>query len=176
MRGAGIADELLTSSIQYIINVAMTLPAILYLDRFGRRPTLLIGSFLMALWLFISGALQATYGTRNSAPNAKADNLSWIIPREHKAVSKSIVACSYLFVATFATTWGPTSWTYPAEVSKAESNLNVKLVLILLADLSSKGSCQSSFTGYSLQLDLELHSRFCSATSPMEHQLEDVHG
>jgi hypothetical protein len=26
------------------------------------------------------------------------------------------VACSYLFVATFATTWGPTSWTYPAEI------------------------------------------------------------
>ena len=31
-------------------------------------------------------------------------------------VSSAIVACSYLFVATFATTWGPVSWTYPAEI------------------------------------------------------------
>lgn len=60
MRGAGIADELLTASIQYIINVAMTLPAILYLDKFGRRPALLVGSFLMATWVSQSYKLSGT--------------------------------------------------------------------------------------------------------------------
>ncbi|CBY00000.1 similar to glucose transporter [Plenodomus lingam JN3] len=118
MRGAGIADELLTASIQYIINVAMTLPAILYLDRFGRRPALLVGSFLMAVWLFTTGALQASYGNPNPDPTDK--DISWVVPREHSAVSKGIVACSYLFVATFATTWGPTSWTYPSEIFPAK--------------------------------------------------------
>lgn len=34
----------------------------------------------------------------------------------NKPVSSAIVACSYLFVATFATTWGPVSWTYPSEI------------------------------------------------------------
>lgn len=58
MKGADIGDELLTSAIQYIINVVMTLPAIIYLDRIGRRPALIFGSFLMMVWLFISG----TYG------------------------------------------------------------------------------------------------------------------
>jgi len=115
MRGAGIADELLTASIQYIINVAMTLPAILYLDKFGRRPALLCGSFMMAVWLYTTGALQASYGIPN--PDTTDKDISWVVPREHSAVSKGIVACSYLFVATFATTWGPTSWTYPSEVS-----------------------------------------------------------
>lgn len=118
MRGAGIADELLTASIQYIINVAMTLPAILYLDRFGRRPALLIGSFLMATWLFTTGALQASYGNPN--PDLTDKDISWVVPKEHSAVSKGIVACSYLFVATFATTWGPTSWTYPSEIFPAK--------------------------------------------------------
>lgn len=118
MRGAGIADELLTASIQYIINVAMTLPAILYLDRFGRRPALLIGSFLMATWLFTTGALQASYGNPN--PDKSDKDISWVVPKEHSAVSKGIVACSYLFVATFATTWGPTSWTYPSEIFPAK--------------------------------------------------------
>jgi sugar porter (SP) family MFS transporter len=118
MRGAGIADELLTASIQYIINVAMTLPAILYLDRFGRRPALLVGSFMMMVWLFTTGALQATYGIRN--PNTSDKDISWVVPKQHAAVSKAIVACSYLFVATFATTWGPTSWTYPSEIFPAK--------------------------------------------------------
>jgi len=111
MKGADIGNELLTSSIQYIINVALTLPAILYLDRFGRRPSLLIGSFLMMSLLFISGALQASYGE----PNHDSAELSWIL-RGHPDVSKGVVACSYLFVASFATTWGPTSWTYPSEI------------------------------------------------------------
>jgi len=118
MRGAGIADELLTASIQYIINVAMTLPAILYLDKFGRRPALLCGSFMMAVWLYTTGALQASYGIPN--PDTTDKDISWVVPREHSAVSKGIVACSYLFVATFATTWGPTSWTYPSEIFPAK--------------------------------------------------------
>jgi len=118
MRGAGIADELLTASVQYIINVAMTLPAILYLDKFGRRPALLTGSFLMAVWLFTVGALQASYGNPN--PDKADKDISWVVPRQHSAVSKGIVACSYLFVATFATTWGPTSWTYPSEIFPAK--------------------------------------------------------
>ncbi|KAF2262445.1 general substrate transporter [Lojkania enalia] len=117
MKGAGIADELLTSSIQYIINVTLTLPAILWLDRFGRRPALLLGSFGMMTFLFISGALQAAYGQLNTDPEMK--EISWVL-KDHPSVSKGVVACSYLFVATFATTWGPTSWTYPSEIFPAK--------------------------------------------------------
>jgi sugar porter (SP) family MFS transporter len=117
MQGAGIGDELLTSSIQYIINVALTLPAILWLDRFGRRPSMLLGSFGMMTLLFISGALQASYGRPN--PDKTDKSISWVV-QDHPSVSKGIVACSYLFVATFATTWGPTSWTYPSEIFPAK--------------------------------------------------------
>lgn len=112
MQAAGIGDALLTASIQYIINVALTLPAILYLDRFGRRPSMLIGSFGMMSLLFISGALQAAYGEPNDDPTDH--NVSWVL-KNHPSVSKGVVSMSYLFVATFATTWGPTSWTYPSE-------------------------------------------------------------
>lgn len=55
MKGAQIASPLATASIQYIINVAMTLPAIMYLDKIGRRPALIIGAFLMMTFLFIEG-------------------------------------------------------------------------------------------------------------------------
>jgi hypothetical protein len=55
MESAQIASPLLTASIQYIINVVLTLPAIFFLDKWGRRPSLIVGSFLMMTWLFISG-------------------------------------------------------------------------------------------------------------------------
>lgn len=117
MEGANIASPLLTASVQYILNVALTLPAIIYLDRFGRRPSMLIGSFFMMTFLFIVGALQASYGIPNVPPykNSTNSDITWII-YNNKAVSKAIVSMTYLFVCTFATTWGPTSWTYPSEI------------------------------------------------------------
>lgn len=117
MQGAQIASPLTTASIQYVINVVMTLPAIVYLDKIGRRPALIFGSFGMMTWLFISGALQAVYGRPNDESTQTSNNsdITWIV-LNNKPASSAIVACSYLFVATFATTWGPTSWTYPAEI------------------------------------------------------------
>jgi len=117
MKGANIASPLLTASIQYILNVLLTLPAILYLDRFGRRPAMLIGSFFMMTFLFIVGALQASYGIANDKAHQTENNkdITWIV-FDNKPVSKAIVAMTYLFVCTFATTWGPTSWTYPSEI------------------------------------------------------------
>ena len=117
MEGANIASPLLTASVQYILNVTLTLPAIIYLDRFGRRPSMLIGSFLMMLFLLVVGALQAIYGQPNVPPltNSTNSDISWIV-HDHKLVSKAIVAMTYLFVCAFATTWGPTSWTYPSEI------------------------------------------------------------
>src|SRR5580700_989626 len=94
MEGANIASPLVTASVQYIINVALTLPAIIYLDRFGRRPALLIGSFMMMLWLFISGALQAQYGQPNTDATRTPSNsdITWIV-LDNYSVSSGIVAC-----------------------------------------------------------------------------------
>ncbi|KAK3682208.1 general substrate transporter [Podospora appendiculata] len=117
MEGAQIASPLATASIQYVINVVLTLPAIVFLDKWGRRPSLILGSFGMMSWLFISGALQQYYGEPNTDLTRTADNseVTWIV-LNNRPVSSAIVSCSYLFVATFATTWGPVSWTYPAEI------------------------------------------------------------
>jgi MFS family permease len=111
MQGAGIGNPLLTSSIQYIINVALTLPAILYMDKWGRRPSLLLGSFGMMTWLFVSGAIQGRYGEPQSRhPTSENQQVTWILYKKNPQ-ARAVVACSYLFVATFATTWGPVSWT-----------------------------------------------------------------
>ncbi|PHH71298.1 hypothetical protein CDD83_5227 [Cordyceps sp. RAO-2017] len=132
MESAEIGSPLLTASIQYIVNVVLTLPAILFLDRWGRRPALIVGSFLMMTWLFISGALQQYYGQPNTPEmrTGRSKDITWIVVG-NRPVSCAIVACSYLFVATFATTWGPTSWTYPAEIFP--SRIRAKAVSISTA-------------------------------------------
>jgi len=115
-QGAGITGQnanLKASSIQYVLNVVMTIPAILYIDRWGRRPVLLIGSTFMALWMFLIGGLMGRFG----APIVLTENqtTTWAITG-NDAASHAVIACSYLFVCSFAISWGPVSWTYPAEI------------------------------------------------------------
>ncbi|KAI4249396.1 MAG: hypothetical protein LQ352_005664 [Teloschistes flavicans] len=106
---AGISGNqlLLSSSIQYVINVAMTVPALLYVDRWGRRPTLLVGAALMMTWLFTNAGILASKG-HYAGPDGvhKTKEASWEVTG---APSKAVIACSYLFVASYAPTWGPVS-------------------------------------------------------------------
>ncbi|KAG8769376.1 hypothetical protein FRC15_004616, partial [Serendipita sp. 397] len=63
--GAGLTGRrgnLIASSVQYVLNVVATIPAIIYIDRWGRRPMLIIGLLLMGFWLFLVGGLQGRYG------------------------------------------------------------------------------------------------------------------
>jgi len=114
-RGAGITGtraNLIASSVQYVLNVAMTVPAIIYIDKWGRRPMLLTGLILMGVFLFLVGGLQGTFGAWADLPG---DGRVWVISG-HEHITKFIIACSYLFVCSFAVTMGPVSWTYPAEI------------------------------------------------------------
>jgi len=113
MQGAGVTKPLLPASIQYIINVLMTIPAIIWMDKWGRRPTLLLGSFAMMSLLLISGSIQGAFGHSVRDPELA---ITWAMPHDDGSRTKAVVACSYLFVATFAISWGPVSWTMPAEV------------------------------------------------------------
>ncbi|KAK9482911.1 general substrate transporter [Lipomyces starkeyi] len=113
LKSAGIANARLASSIQYIINVVMSVPVVVWIDRWGRRPILLIGALVMSFWHFLIGGLLMQYGELNPVVNEPE---TWIVV-SHTAVSQTILACSYLFVATFAVSWAPVSWLLPPEIS-----------------------------------------------------------
>ncbi|KAH9829055.1 general substrate transporter [Rhodofomes roseus] len=112
--GAGLTGRranLIADSVQYVLNVAMTVPAIIYVDRWGRRPLLLAGTALMGMWLFLVGGLQGGFGHWGTLDGNKI----WLVSGNDHA-TKAIIVCSYLFVCSFAVTMGPISWTYPAEL------------------------------------------------------------
>ena len=104
---------LLASSIQYIINVVMTVPALIWLDRWGRRKPLMIGAFLMMTWMFTNAGIMGGAGEVVPGGIRGQPQLSM---RLHGAPAKGLIACTYLFVASFAPTWGPVSWVYPPEL------------------------------------------------------------
>ncbi|GAA5963171.1 hypothetical protein JCM21900_002939 [Sporobolomyces salmonicolor] len=116
-QSAGISGrhgELVASSVQYALNVGMTLPALWYIDTWGRRPMLLIGAVAMGMWLFLVGGLQARFGHAVVDASDSATT-TWVI-EGHKSATYAIIVCSYLFVCSFAITWGPCSWTYASEI------------------------------------------------------------
>lgn len=117
---AGVSDTeqaVVSSSIQYVINVVMTVPALIWIDKWGRRPTLLIGAALMAVWLFSVAGIMASRGHLVTDAERLRYNLSESVSwRVDTTAGKGIIACSYLFVASYAPTWGPVSWIYPPEL------------------------------------------------------------
>lgn len=114
MAGLSGNNLLVSSSIQYVINVVLTVPALLFVDRWGRRPTLLLGALGMMTWMFANGGLLKSYG-HYAGPKGVGNTpeASWSVSGPP---SKAVIACSYLFVASYAPTWGPVSWIYPPEL------------------------------------------------------------
>jgi MFS family permease len=113
-QGAGLTGRrgnLIADSVQYVLNVVATIPAIIYIDKWGRRPMLLVGSVLMGFFLMLVGGLQGRFGHWGEVDGDRV----WVIVG-HDSATKAIIVCSYLFVCSFAVTMGPVSWTYPAEI------------------------------------------------------------
>ncbi|KAJ4214641.1 high affinity glucose transporter [Fusarium solani] len=113
MAGYSGNANLLASSIQYIINVLMTVPALIWMDHWGRRPTLLAGSALMGVWMFANAGILGGNGV--VWPGGK-DGVPEVSMTVSGSAAKGLIACTYLFVASYAPTWGPASWTYPPEL------------------------------------------------------------
>ncbi|KAI0465497.1 high affinity glucose transporter [Komagataella kurtzmanii] len=106
---------LVSSSIQYVLNVVMTVPALFLMDRIGRRPLLIGGGIFMCIWLFGVAGLLGTYS--EPIENFSGDDTVRItIPDQHKAAARGVIACSYLFVCSFAPTWGICIWVYASEI------------------------------------------------------------
>lgn len=95
MAGYSGDANLLASSIQYIINVLMTIPALLWMDRWGRRTTILVGAALMAILMYANAGIMSAHG--EVVPGG-IDGVPQQSMRLHGAAAKGLIACTYLFV------------------------------------------------------------------------------
>ena len=95
---AGIKDPFLTSVATNIVNVFMTLPGMWGIERFGRRSLLLWGAAWMTMCEFIIAIVGVT------------------ISVENKAGQQALIALTCLYIAGFASTWGPIGMSVPLRV------------------------------------------------------------
>ncbi len=115
MAGYSGNTNLVASSIQYVLNTVTTIPALYFLDKLGRRPVLLFGAAAMMAWQFAVAGLLATYSVPISDYNG-SDTVRIRIPESNKSAAKGVIACCYLFVCSFATSWGVGIWLYVSEI------------------------------------------------------------
>jgi MFS transporter, SP family, sugar:H+ symporter len=92
-------DSLIITVITSVVNIVTTLVAIASIDRFGRKPLLLIGSVGMTITL---GVMALIFGT--AAQNAAGE------PVLHGLQGPVALLAANLFVFSFGMSWGPVVW------------------------------------------------------------------
>jgi SP family sugar:H+ symporter-like MFS transporter len=97
-KSAGISDPFLISVATNVVNVGMTIPCILGADKVGRRRLLLIGAAGMCVCEYIVAIVGVTVST---------DNL---------AGQRVLIAFVCIYIAFFASTWGPIAWVVTGEI------------------------------------------------------------
>ena len=97
-KNSGISDPFLTTIAINIINVFTTLPAMYGVERFGRRKMLLMGAAGMSVCEFLVAIVGVTISTSNMAGQ------------------KVLVAFVCIYIACFASTWGPVAWVVSGEI------------------------------------------------------------
>ena len=96
------SNSLLISVITGVVNIVTTLVAIAYIDRYGRKPLLIIGSIGMAVTL---GALAVVFGTAA----LKAGPMGPMPVLTGAAKPIALIAAN-VFVFAFGMSWGPVVW------------------------------------------------------------------
>ena len=114
------SDSLIITVITGVVNVVTTLVAIASIDRFGRKPLLIIGSIGMAVTL---GALAVVFGTATlkASPTGPMPVLTGV------AQPVALIAAN-VFVFAFGMSWGPVVWvllgeSFPNQIRAAALSL-----------------------------------------------------
>ncbi|KAI8971462.1 general substrate transporter [Mycotypha africana] len=113
---AGIQQQsasLIASGVNGVLNVLATIPAILFLDRLGRRFVLISGATFMGCAMLLAGIVMAATG--RVYYDAVKDEMAVDMSGNTHA-SYFCIVMIYFFVAGFAYSWGPVGWVYPAEI------------------------------------------------------------
>ncbi|CCH47101.1 Galactose transporter [Wickerhamomyces ciferrii] len=98
---SGDTASLLASGVYGIVNFVSTIPAVLFLDKFGRKKMLQAGSIGTFISLIIVGSIIGKY-------DGKLD--------QNKAAGWTAIAFVYIYDINFSYSWAPIGWVYPSEI------------------------------------------------------------
>jgi sugar porter (SP) family MFS transporter len=97
----GNTTSLLATGVVGIVMFLATIPAVIWIDKVGRKPVLISGAFIMAACHLIVAVLTALYHN------------SW---SSHPTAGWVACVCVWVFSIAFGYSWGPCSWILVAEI------------------------------------------------------------
>jgi SP family sugar:H+ symporter-like MFS transporter len=95
---SGIAAPFLLTIATNVVNVGMTIPGMLLIDKLGRRKILIIGAAGMLTCEYIVAIIGTIFGQSNDS------------------AQKTLIAFVCIYIAFFASTWGPAAWVVTGEI------------------------------------------------------------
>ncbi|CAF4965707.1 unnamed protein product [Rotaria sp. Silwood1] len=98
LHSSGIQQPFLITIVIFLINVCMTIPGMLFMDKLGRRKILITGAAGMLACQYII----AIIGT--------------IVDQSSEVFQKTLIAFVCIYIAFFASTWGPAAWVVTGEL------------------------------------------------------------
>lgn len=96
-----VTTELLATGVTGILQIIFTLPAVLFLDNFGRKTFLVTGAVGMCICHVIVAAIDGSFED------------SW---STHRSAGWASIAFIWLFAVNFAYSWGPVAWVLTQEI------------------------------------------------------------
>lgn len=106
------SSALLTTGYYGCIKVIFTIPAIIFVDKIGRRILLIIGGIIMFTSMSVTTCLIADYIPRHC--NVTSHYCAYDPPPE--IIANTIVGSIYVFVAGYSFSWAPIPWIYCTEI------------------------------------------------------------
>jgi len=100
----GNTTSLLATGVVGVVMFLATIPAVLYVDKFGRKKILIVGAIGMAISHYIAAGIVGSYGGANP---------TW---DQHQAAGWVAVVFVWLYAIHFGYSWGPVAWIIVAEV------------------------------------------------------------
>lgn len=98
---SSVTVELLATGVTGVLQIIFTLPAVFFLDKFGRKTFLIIGAVGMMVCHVIVAAVDGSFET------------SW---DNHRSAGWASIAFIWLFAVNFAYSWGPVAWVLTQEI------------------------------------------------------------
>ncbi|PGH11000.1 hypothetical protein AJ79_05151 [Helicocarpus griseus UAMH5409] len=96
----------LSSGVTGIVMLVSTIPAQIWIDRWGRRMPLIIGGLLITACFIVTGTLYEIFGRKTGDSVVLcSDTAQWVI-----------IVLIYVYVASFAWSWGVVGRIYAAEI------------------------------------------------------------
>jgi sugar porter (SP) family MFS transporter len=93
------------------VNVGSTPLSFWTVEKFGRRPLLIIGALGMLICQFLVAIIGITVGFNKTTPNADGDPIA-----NNIAAVNAQIAFIAIFIFFFASTWGPGAWILIGEI------------------------------------------------------------